>query len=98
MYDVITKSCITLPDLPFENNCRGVVLSGYFCVMEKKQLKLHRVCLTRRMEWEFLKYFYEWSGQIIVQEHMVTDGNYIFLIENIKSLLLIQKLMILAIT
>ena len=79
MYDVATKSCITLPDLPHACGYHGVVLNGYFYVVtsELSDLVLHRICLSRRMKWEFVverKGYYCIAG-------MISDGNHIFLMD-----------------
>ena len=76
IYDVVTQTCIALPDLPFASRYHGVVLNDYFYVTDLYS-ELHRICLSRRMRWEFVA---KQQGFRRI-EGMVTDGSRIFLID-----------------
>ena len=79
MYDVTNKSCVLLPDLPFHGSCGGVVLNDYFYVAG---VDLYRICLSKRMEWEFLV---ELNKDESI-ENMVTDGNHLFMSDELNQI------------
>ena len=76
MYDTITRTHVSLPDIPASIDASlGLVVGGYFYV----QVKLHglyRLCLTKPLEWELVD---EMDGYNI--DDMLTDGNKIYFVD-----------------
>ena len=73
MYDTLKDSYISLPDLPHQGRCCGVVLLDYFYVA-KSHVQLYRISLSKRLKWE--KVASQMNDMIV---NMVTDGRHLYM-------------------
>ena len=78
MYDVVTKSHITLPNPLSFQSCRGVVLNGHFYVIKYRH-GMYRIRLNKPKHWEHLVI----DNNLFVDDlqSTVAVGNHMFFIE-----------------